>query len=155
MVVAVGACTALDSTGNISGGGFDYRACCDIDHKMRFTIPGRLPGLNEIGNANRTHWAVGAKQKKDAQEIVCAAILAAKLRPVTDYPVTLLIVWYERDRRRDKDNVQSAVKVILDALVEMGIIKGDAWKYVGDIHHVVTVSKENPRIEVEILEVDE
>jgi Holliday junction resolvase RusA-like endonuclease len=56
------------------------------------------------------------------------------LAPMTG-TVSLLIVWHERTRKRDTDNVQSAAKYILDALQGMGIIENDSPKYVDQINH--------------------
>lgn len=38
--------------------------------------------------------------------------------------------WYEGNKRRDLDNICSAKKYILDALVEVGKLKDDNRKYV-------------------------
>ena len=64
-------------------------------------------------------------------------------------------IWYERDMRRDLDNVSSfGRKVIQDALVKAAILKGDGWKYVVGFSDRFEVGKENPRIEVLIREVE-
>ena len=87
------------------------------DHVL--TIPGRLPGLNEYTSACRTNPQKGNRMKKDAQEAVMWQILAQMRRCKFERPVFLLFTFYEKDRRRDKDNVSSfARKVIQDALVQ-------------------------------------
>lgn len=45
-----------------------------------------------------------------------------------------------------------ATKFIQDALVDMGIIENDSQKFLNQNLHDVQVDKENPRIEVEIIE---
>lgn len=95
---------------------------------------------------------MGHKIKKDNDNLVRWSIRASKLKPVTSYPVDLEIIWYEKDRRRDSDNINSGVKFILDGLVAEGILEADGRKQVRDIGHKVRTDRENPRIEVEIKE---
>ena len=116
-----------------------------------FTIPGRLDGLNEYIDACRTNPRAGGRCKRENQDRVCWAIRQARLKPVSGC-VGLSIHWIEPNARRDKDNVRSAVKYILDALVEMGIIKNDGWKDVGYIHDHYMVNRENPRVIVQLEE---
>lgn len=94
-----------------------------------FSIPVKLPGLNEVISANRTSKYAGAKLKKDAEEQIAWRIKAAGLKPM-DGPVRIHYAWYEPDKRRDWDNVASAKKFIQDALVQAGILPGDGQKYV-------------------------
>lgn len=121
------------------------------DHVL--TIPGRLPGLNEYTNACRTNPQKGNKMKKDAQEAIMWHILAQMRRCKFERPVFLLYTFYEKDRRRDKDNVSSfARKVIQDALVQSGKLQDDGWDYVTGSMERFYVDSENPRIVVEIIE---
>lgn len=117
------------------------------------TIPGRLPGLNEYTTACRTNPQKGNRMKKDAQEAVMWHILAQMRRCKFERPVFLLFTFYEQDRRRDKDNVSSfARKVIQDALVKTGTLQDDGWDYVTGALDRFYVDKENPRIVVEFIE---
>lgn len=119
---------------------------------QQFTIPGRLPGLNSIINSSRTHWAVAAKEKKEAMEYVIAYITMARLKPVDGF-AEITITCYEPNKRRDADNVQAgANKIILDSLQKAGIIKGDGQKYIRLITPCLEVDREKPRIEVDISE---
>lgn len=64
--------------------------------------------------------------------------------------------WYEKDRRRDKDNVSGfGRKVIQDALVKAKILKNDGWKDIDGFSDKFYVDTKNPRVVVEILEVNE
>ena len=117
------------------------------------TISGRLPGLNDYIAADRTNRHKGAKMKADSGNIVAAAIWhcmnGARIRP----PVFMEYIWVEPNRRRDLDNVSSfGRKVIQDALVQCGVLKDDGWKYVVGFSDRFEVDKENPRIEVRIIE---
>lgn len=118
---------------------------------MKFTIPGRLPGLNDL--VGQCHWAVYARKKKTSMETVMWAIRAARLEPI-EGRATVTITCYELNKRRDEDNVQSgAAKIILDALQKMGVLKGDGQKYCHVVHRPVETDKDNPRIEVEVTSV--
>jgi Holliday junction resolvase RusA-like endonuclease len=126
---------------------------------MTFTVHGHLPGLNELINADRAHWAIGAKLKKQAQERVITALTARqaetgeRLRPV-ERPVNIRIEWHEPNRRRDFDNITGGgTKVILDALVAAGILPNDGERWVKGITHQRHADKSNPRVVVEIEEV--
>lgn len=117
------------------------------------TIPGRLPGLNEYTEACRTNPRAGARMKQDAQEVVMWQILSHMRRCKFERPVFLLFTFYEKDRRRDRDNVSSfARKVIQDALVKCGTLQDDGWDYVTGYLDRFEVDKENPRIIVEFIE---
>ena len=117
------------------------------------TIPGRLPGLNEYTNACRTNPQKGNKMKMEAQEAVMWQILSQMRRCHFDRPVFLLFTFYEQDRRRDKDNVASfARKVIQDALVKCGTLQDDGWDHVTGYLDRFEVDKDNPRIVVEFIE---
>jgi Holliday junction resolvase RusA-like endonuclease len=81
-------------------------------------------------------------------DVVGWEIKRQRVKPVAG-KVTVTISCYEPSRKRDDDNVTSgAGKVILDALKNCGIIKGDGQKYVRCIKNPVEVDRMNPRIEV-------
>jgi len=117
----------------------------------RFTVKGQLPGLNEYTAACRSHWGVGARMKREAQERVEWHALAAGIRPAGK-PVEVRILWVEPNRRRDSDNVFFAAKFILDALVSLKVLPNDGPKWVRGISNARAVDAANPRIEVEIAE---
>lgn len=123
---------------------------------MKFTIPSRLDGLNTYTLACRNNRYGGNVCKKKNQKIVSLAIQQAQaigaLKPVENYPVGLKIKWFEKDSRRDWDNVTFAKKFIQDSLVNEGILMNDSRKFVSWGTDDVLVDKENPRIEVEIIE---
>ena len=117
------------------------------------TIQGRLPGLNEYTDACRTSPRSGAQMKQQAQELVMWHILSQIRGLQFTKPVFLLFTFYEQDRRRDRDNVSSfARKVIQDALVKCGTLKDDGWDYVTGYLDQFRVDKNNPRILVEFIE---
>lgn len=122
--------------------------------EIRFTIPGRLSGLNEHDNQSRSHAQKGGKHKKEQQQIVEYAILAARRPKVPPawYPLSVTFHWYEKDRMRDPDNVAFAKKYILDALQTMGTIKGDGWRHIAALADEFHLDPGRPRIEVIIRE---
>lgn len=80
--------------------------------------------------------------------------IRAQLGPlVIDHPVFIQFTWYEQDRRRDRDNVASyGRKVIQDALVALGTLYDDGWDYVVGYYDEFGVDTDHPRIEVTLME---
>lgn len=117
----------------------------------KFTIDGRLDGLNEYTKANRSNRYAGAQMKSKNEARVLEGIDAAGLTGLRIAgPVLVSFCWCEKDRRRDADNVAFAKKFILDALVKRQIIEGDDPKHVVGFSDTVQVDKDNPRVVVTI-----
>lgn len=114
------------------------------------TIHGKLAGLNEYIKACRTNRYVGAKMKHDIENIVTQAIKEQIPNVHFDGTVELNFRWFEKNRRRDLDNISASKKFILDALVSNGTIVADGWKGVIGFTDSFYIDAENPRIEVEI-----
>lgn len=121
----------------------------------KFTIRGTLPGLNELIEAERRNRFIGAKLKKQYEAVVMRA--ARSLGNVEfEEPVYMVHHWYEKDRRRDKDNICAfGRKVIQDALVKARFLRNDGWKNIAGFEDRFYVDKDKPRVVVEILEVTE
>lgn len=122
--------------------------------RSKFTINGRLIGLNEYTKANRTKSYLANKLKREQEEIVIWSAKSCKLEKVSTYPISLRIKWYEPNAKRDIDNITFAVKFILDGLVKSGYIENDSQKYVKSIEHIVDIDRNKPRVEVEVFEYD-
>lgn len=121
--------------------------------KQHFIIDGRLGSLNEYILKCRTgkNGIVGNMYKHKQQEIVIEYIKRSDLERVNEYPLQITFFFYEKNQKRDLDNVSSwAHKCILDALVKTGIIENDGWKQIRSIKDNFEIDKENPRIEVVI-----
>lgn len=124
----------------------------------KFVIPGRLPSLNEIiAVAQYNRFAYGHLKKKSTG--ICAQAVIAHQVPKFDKPVTLDILYIEKNARRDIDGVFSAgMKFILDALGPeshggTGRIPNDTREWVKEIRNSAPlVDPKNPRIEVWIRE---
>lgn len=114
---------------------------------MEFTIKGRLPNMNEIIEASKSHWSVYAEMKKTYTQLV--QLSCAKLPKLKS--TSFIITWYCTNRKTDKDGIMAGTKFILDGLVEAGKLENDGWKQIGHIQHQFKVDKENPRVEVKLV----
>ena len=112
-------------------------------------IPFRLPGMNEIIDANRESRYAGATQK--ATYTLLARNAGQNAEPVIGR-VDVVCTWYCKDRRRDPDNVSAGIKFVLDGLIQAGVLQNDGWKQIRSIRHEFSVDKQRPRVEVELKE---
>lgn len=118
-------------------------------------IQGTLPGLNQYIEALDKSRHAGAELKKSAQRTVewCAKSKLRKFRPTG--LVWMKYTWYEPNKRRDKDNISSfGRKVIQDGLVKAGVLENDGWKHIEGFSDRFFVDGKRPRVEVEIIEVE-
>ena len=121
----------------------------------KLTIKGQLPGLNEYIDACRRHPKAGARMKRDAEETVIWSAKASRLRKIKT-PVVCHYVWYEPNKRRDKDNISAfGRKVIQDALVTAKYLTGDGWAQIAGFTDDFFIDQKNPHIEVIFQEVNE
>ena len=118
----------------------------------KFTIDGRLPSLNDYCKAERSGYHAANNMKHSYQTLISAYIRRSRLKPIK-YPVKIIYRFYETNKRRDKDNIAGiAHKFIQDALVNDGILKDDGWDYVIGFSDEFYIDRDNPRIEVTLLE---
>lgn len=108
-----------------------------------YTIHGRLPGLNEYTKACRGSHFSGASMKRKAQEAVMWQLTGSRVAFAR--PVAIAFDWYEKDRRRDLDN-------IVDALVKRGVLADDGQKHVVGLSDRFFVDAKDPRVVVTITE---
>lgn len=114
-------------------------------------IHGRLDNLNDYIRAIDVNRHEGSKLKKKNQNKVIAEIYEQLGRLRIKKPVVMRYRWYEKDRRRDLDNISSfGRKVIQDALVSTQVIENDGWKEIRGFSDEFYIDQKNPRIEVEI-----
>lgn len=124
----------------------------------RFVIPGRLPGLNEYTRVcrGRAGNRLGNAMKREAERTIGFAAMQGLKRWRCKGKVKIVIRWVEPDARRDLDNIAFARKFILDALVHGGYLPDDNRRYVvGLVDDFPPPDKHNPRVEVELVEVEE
>ena len=127
---------------------------------QEFFIPGPLPGLNELLDwAKRQsvtvsrkgrRWNVYADHKQYWEEMMVVCMRNAKMQPV-QHPVTIHYVWYEPNRRRDPSNVAAGKKLIEDALIRAGILKGDGWRDIVEISDHFLIDKKKPGVLVTLV----
>lgn len=116
------------------------------------SIPLKLPSLNEYINACRKNAYAGAKMKKQTQEDIMWFV---KKLPKFDKPINIHFHWVEGNRKRDYDNIASAKKFILDAMVKCGKLKDDNRNYVMGFSDTFGYEKGVWKVILEIEEQDE
>lgn len=117
---------------------------------IKLTIPGELPGTNEIIDAAKLKakkYQAYSQMKETYTDTV--AWIAKGYGPFDR--IDIIIIWVCKNQKRDKDNISGGIKFILDGLKKSGMIKNDGWKQIGDIAHKFDIDKNNPRIEILII----
>ena len=119
---------------------------------IRFFIPYRLPGLNEMIAAAKVRkggWSKYADEKRKHTRNI------GKLIPRTKKfkKVFINFTWSEPNSRRDKDNITVARKFIFDGMVYAGIIDSDGWRQIEGWTDTFCIDKDNPGVEVTVCEV--
>jgi Holliday junction resolvase RusA-like endonuclease len=130
---------------------FFCEAALAASQSVKFTIPGHLPGLNDMTDAARRNRYESAKMKREYTDLVAWCAKSARL-PRFDQ-VDMVITWYEPNQKRDKDNIMAGQKFILDGLVQAGVLSNDGWKQIGKVTHDFKIDRQNPRVEVELKEI--
>lgn len=113
--------------------------------------------MNEYLKAERTFskgHSCGNDMKQHFQMIISNAIRTQLKRLRIDKPVKIEYAYYEPNKRRDLDNISGvAHKFIQDALVRCKVLENDGWQNITGFKDRFYVDRENPRIEVTIIEV--
>ena len=120
-----------------------------------FIIKQKLPSLNDYTAACRANKYVGAKFKQEVEEVIGWAIKQALTSKSLRKPSGAVLVrfeWHERTKKRDADNIASAKKFILDALVKMRVLPDDSRKFVKGFYDVIVDDKED-FVKVELVEI--
>ncbi len=118
--------------------------------EMKFILTGEYATLNEYTDANRTHYRYGAAVKK-AETNRAAVELALQWKGETVPKSIIKFTWYRKNKRTDPDNIIFAKKFILDAMQEVGILENDGWKQIAGFEDRWLVDKDNPRVEIEVV----
>ena len=102
--------------------------------KLQLIIRGKMPSLNEYISKINGNRYIGNSFKRKLQDDICRQILMQTIgfdKPFKKQ-VDFHITYFEKNKKRDKDNIASSKKFLLDSLVESGILQNDGWKWVGD-----------------------
>lgn len=118
---------------------------------MKLIISGKLPTLNEIIAAAKSHPIAYRDMKHIYTELVAVEAKAQKIWRIDAADFTF--TWMCRNKRSDKDNVIAGQKFVFDGLIAAGIMTNDGWSQVGEITHRFGVDRMHPRVEIEITEV--
>ena len=70
------------------------------------------------------------------------SIPSFKIKPIK-CRVDLDIYWHEKTKRRDVDNIYSAIKYLGDSLQIMGIIENDSQRFIRNIHNYLVEDKKD------------
>ena len=119
-----------------------------------------MPNLNDYLKAERQTFRVRGKfttkgnELKQTNQKRVIWILRQQLRGIhINKPIYIRYRFYEPNMKRDLDNISAfAHKIIQDALVKAEIIYNDGWKNIVGFSDSFAVDKNNPRIEVELIE---
>lgn len=96
---------------------------------------------------------MGSKKKKEQTDLIAWNCISQDLKPMKK-KINLKVVYYCKNKRKDKDNIAFSIKFILDGLQQANIIKNDGWKEVGNFEFEFYVDKERPRVKVELEETE-
>lgn len=130
-----------------------------MEHKL--IIDGTLPNLNDYLKAERQTFRKGGmfttkgnELKHDTQDLIIWQIRKQLKGLHINNPVILKYDFYEPNKKRDLDNISAfAHKVVQDSLVLAGVLNNDGWKEIISYIDQFYLDKENPRIELTIVEV--
>lgn len=130
-----------------------------MEHKL--IIDGTLPNLNDYLKAERQTFRKGGnfttkgnELKQNTQDLIIWRIRQQLRGLHINNPVLLKYDFFEPNKKRDLDNISAfAHKVVQDSLVLAGVLHNDGWKEITGFIDQFYLDKENPRIEVTIVEV--
>lgn len=118
-----------------------------------FLIGERLPSLNEYIDVCRYNKHQAATFKRRVDNTISFYIKTQLKGVQIEKPVIVHLFFVEENKKRDIDNVYSASKYILDALVKTKVLKNDNPKHVIDIKYYHAYAKQsNVAVKLEEIE---
>lgn len=125
-------------------------------------VTGFSSGLNELLQAQSKRWDARTKRlivsnpEKAKNDRVCARAIRAQLNGVKlNTPVFMRYRFYVPDKKHDRSNIMSGfIKSFEDALQQTKVLSNDSYDCVYDPQIFFNVDRKNPRIEVEIIEIE-
>jgi len=105
-----------------------------------------FPGFNEMIDAaksfgNRAHkvkYNGYSTLKKTWTDRLCQAIKNANIIHIDK--LFIYMIWHEKSKRRDPDNIVAFAKFILDSLQQTNVIKKDNWAHIKGIKNTFVYS---------------
>lgn len=126
-----------------------------MPYNKKIVIPGELTDLNKYISAINSNRHKGNASKQADTGLVMYRFLEAKAAGFRiQTPIKVKFTWYCKNKRKDPDNVAFAKKAILDGMQKAGVIPNDGWNEIKGFTDVFEIDKDNPRIEIEIMEVE-
>ena len=125
--------------------------------EQKLLITGRFPSFNDIIKANRGTKAghfVGNNQKQKYTDLVAWKCKEQGIKPF-EKQIDVTIHWFCKNKMRDKDGIMAGQKFIFDGLQRASVIPNDGWTEIGDISHKFSIDKENERVEITMVEVED
>lgn len=115
-----------------------------------------LPALNEYLQITRSRYGYSAriKRKYTNQCKQCFLTQLSKNNKL-EYPYEFIFIWYNKNKRKDPDNISFAHKFIFDGMQTSGFMDNDNWAHILDISDFYLVDKDNPRVEMYIVKPEE
>jgi len=122
--------------------------------RQTLVIKSELPDLNSYINTERSNKFAAHQLKKKATRAVQHEInlQISKFKVKKFKRIYLYIDYYCKDKRKDMDNVAFAKKFILDGMVNAKVIPNDGWKQIAGWEERFYIDKNNPRIEILLVE---
>lgn len=125
----------------------------ELHHYKTGKLLNRLPGMNDIVAVSKL--SKGRYSPYNDMKAYYEVVMSQYFRKCPKFEVVNIhITWIEPNKRRDIDNIAAGVKFIMDSLVRCGVIQNDSQKFVKGLQHTFDCDPKNPRIIVEIEEVE-
>jgi len=126
---------------------------------MKINVPLQVPVGNKhfilnLNNYRNTHYHILNKAKQNYYLIIKSILRGVERKKYNK--ISIVYTLYPKTARMtDLDNVISIVqKFFQDALVKEGFIEDDNYNFIPEnIQRIGTIDKNNPRVEIEILEI--
>ena len=106
---------------------------------MQIIIDYRFTSHNDYIAAERTNKYICAEIKKRETEVARISALNQDGSKLV-YPVEISCTWFRTDARTDPDNIEFAIKFILDGLVKARFLMNDNWNCIKKISHEFELS---------------
>ena len=131
--------------------------------KYKVVIPGWDSGLNELLNHQEKRYDPRTRKmrvfntektnnERKIRKCLCQQGLG---KVVLKTPIAIKYRIYAKDKKHDRMNIGACIdKCFCDALQTLKILKNDGWDDVVDVKFEFFLDREDPRAELEIMEVD-